>query len=282
MTPSTPAPTGSRASWSAGITAPLLIVMVLTLGAANVATVASSTFHDLVFGMVQRALLIFGTEAAENLLQSSLKRESEAHTRKATALLTEENNALNLKNKQLGLQKGELDVKHTKALADADAAKVAHARTSSELGDVKLKRVAEAKHAKAMATSVRTRLAKGVVRNNAAIPGEAIPYIGIGVTLGVMALDLYDACQTMQEINELMTLLGQGEENADFCGMKIPTVPQVLARMRTEWKAGAEQVAREAKGLSAGVPVPEVRLPSAAEARAVICPLIGSKSWMPC
>jgi hypothetical protein len=100
--------------------------------------------------------------------------------------------------------------------------------------------------------------------------------------VSVAALDLYDACQTMKEINELMKLLDQGEEKADFCGMKTPTVPQVLAKMQTEWNASAERVAREAKGLAAGMPVPEVRLPSAAEAKSVICPLVGSMSWAAC
>ena len=261
---------------------PLLIVLVLALGAANVATVVSSTFHDLAFGIVERALLIFGADVAEKVVHKSLKRQTEAHTRRATASLTDENHALQTKNKQLGLQNAELNAKHTKALADADAMKVTHARTSAELGEVKLKRLAEAKHAKAMATSVRTRLAKGVVRNNGAIPAEALPYIGIGVTLSVTALDVYDACQTMQEINGLMKLLGQGEENADFCGVKMPTVPQVLARMQSEWKASAEEVAKQARGLSAIVPVPDVRLPTAKEAQAVICPLVGSQSWMGC
>lgn len=261
---------------------PLLIVLALTLGAANVATVVNSTFHDLAFGIVERALSIFGAEVAEKAVYKSLKRQTEAHTRKATAALTDENHALQTKNKQLGLQNAELDAKHSKALAEADAVKVAHAKTHAELGDIKLKRMAEAKHAKAMATSVRTRLAKGVVRNNAAIPAEAIPYIGIGVTLSVTALDVYDACQTMREINELMKLLGLGEESADFCGMKSPTVPQVLARVQAEWKSSAELVAKEARGLSANVPVPDVRLPTASEARAVICPLVGSMSWMAC
>ena len=244
----------------------------------------SSTFHDLAFGIVERALLIFGADVAEKAFHKSLKRESEARTRNATASLTDENHALQTKNKQLGLQNAELDAKHTKALADANAEKVIHAETKAELGKFKLQRVAEAKHAKVMATSVRTRLAKGVVRNNAAIPAEALPYIGIGVTLSVTALDVYDACQTMREINELMKLLGQGEENADFCGVKMPTVPQVLARMQSEWKASAEEVAKQARGLSAivPVPVPDVRLPTAKEAQAVICPLVGSQSWMGC
>jgi hypothetical protein len=64
--------------------------------------------------------------------------------------------------------------------------------------------------------------------------------------------------------------------------VKMPTVPQVLARMQSEWKASAEEVAKQARGLSAIVPVPDVRLPTAKEAQAVICPLVGSQSWMGC
>ena len=54
----------------------------------------------------------------------------------------------------------------------------------------------------------------------AALPAEAVPYLGVGVTLAVTSLDIYDACTTMKEINGLLVMrkrpgmppLIQGEE----------------------------------------------------------------------
>ena len=261
---------------------PLLIVLVLALGAANVATVVSSTFHDLAFGIVERALLIFGADVAEKALHKSMKRQSEAHTRKATAMLVDENQALKTKTKQLGQQKADLDAKHAKALADTDALKVAHANTQRELGEIRLKRTSDSQNAKKLASSVRKRLTVGLAREKAALPAEAIPYIGVGVMLTITALDVYDACLTMKEINELLKSLGQGEEKADFCGKKLPTLDEVLSDMRKDWRTSAESVAKSAKDLSIGVAIPAVRLPSADEAKKVLCPLIGNAAWIAC
>lgn len=253
---------------------PALVLLVLILGAMNIATVVSAPSHKLAFGLMERALLIFGANVAESLLKRSPTREADRKVQKATAELV-------AKNKQLGERVVDAEARRAKAVAEAEMHRTAHTKVSAELNDQVRKRGTDAKSAKAMATSVQTRLASGVARNMAAIPAEAVPYIGIGVNLSVTALDVYDACQTMREINELMKLLGQGVENADFCGMKVPTVSEVLAGMQTQWRASADWVAREAQK-TRSVPVPEVRLPTASDTKAVVCPLIGSASWMAC
>lgn len=274
---------------------PMLAVLVLVLGATNIATVVSVTSHTLAFDLIERALLTFGANVAESLLKASPTREVQQKVRKATENLADENQKLAARNKQLLAQGADAESRrvkavaesevhkaaHAKAMAEAEVHKTAHAKVSAELDDQVRKRGTDAKRAKEMATSVRARLATGVSRNVAAIPAEAVPYIGIGVNLSVTALDVYDACQTMREINELMKLLGQGVENADFCGVKVPTVSEVLAGMQTQWRASADWVAREAQK-TRSVPVPEVRLPTAGDTKAVVCPLIGSASWIAC
>lgn len=274
---------------------PILAVLVFVLGATNIATVVSATSHSLAFGLMERALLIFGANVAESLLKASPTREVQQKVRKATENLADENQKLAARNKQLLAQGADAESRrvkavaesevhkaaHAKAMAEAEAHKTAHTKVSAALEDEVRKRGTDAKRAKEMATSVRARLATGVSRNMAAIPAEAVPYIGIGVNLSVTALDVYDACQTMREINDLMKLIGQGVENADFCGVKVPTVSEVLAGMQTQWRASADWVAREALK-TRSVPVPEVRLPTASDTKAVICPLIGSASWIAC
>lgn len=286
----------ARSTGLARFAGPSLLALVLVLGATNVATVLSASFHDLVFEIVQRALQVAGAGVAEDVTRKSLKRIAEARTVKATATLTDENRALKSRNQALSTLKADIDARHAKALAEVATLKdqgakageeierltAGHAKAQAELGRIKGVRAAESTSAKEMATSVRARIGKGIARSYAAIPAEAVPYIGIGVTLSVAALDLHDACQTMKEINELMKLLGQGEENADFCGMKTPTVPEVLSRMKTEWKGSVERVAKEARAVSVKVTAPEARLPSAAEARSVICPVVSRVHWIAC
>ena len=254
---------------------PVLIVLVLTLGATNVATVISATSNNLAFGLIERALLIFGSNVAESLLNRSPTREAERKVQKTTA-------DLETKNKQLVAQVFDAEARRDKALEEAEVQKTARTKVSAELEAQVRQRGTDAKRAKEMAANVSTRLATAVSRNVAAIPAEAVPYIGIGVNLSVTALDVYDACQTMREINELMKLLKQGVANADFCGVKLPTVPDVLDGMRTKWQTSANSIAAEAKLVRNNIPVPEVRLPTANDAKLVICPLVGSISWMAC
>ncbi len=113
------------------------------------------------------------------------------------------------------------------------------------------------------------RLAKGVSRNLAALPAEAVPYLGIGVTLAVTSLDVYDACQTMKDFNTLLTMMGQGQENPELCGQKVPTVEQVISSARSGWRTSVETVAQESRAIK--IPVPQARLPTRDEVTRTTC-----------
>jgi hypothetical protein len=128
------------------------------------------------------------------------------------------------------------------------------------------------KQAKATVEAVHQRLAKGVTRNLSALPAESIPYLGLGVTLAVTSLDIYDACQTMKDFNALLKMMGQGEEKPDLCGQKIPTLDQVLTEAQSNWRKSYERVLGDAKQLK--VPVPEIRPPSLDEVSKVTCPVV--------
>jgi hypothetical protein len=112
------------------------------------------------------------------------------------------------------------------------------------------------KQAKATVATVHQRLAKGVSRNVAALPSESIPYLGLGVTLAVTYLDIYDACQTMKDFNALLS-------------QKVPTVDQVLASTKTEWRTSVQRVADESKGMK--IAAPDVRLPTRDEVTKASC-----------
>jgi hypothetical protein len=48
----------------------------------------------------------------------------------------------------------------------------------------------------------------------AAIPGEAIPFLGVGIPLAGTAYELYEACESMKALDELYA--GLGMENG-YC-----------------------------------------------------------------
>jgi hypothetical protein len=44
----------------------------------------------------------------------------------------------------------------------------------------------------------------------AAIPGEAIPLLGVGILVAGTAYELYQACESMKDLDELYAGLGMG------------------------------------------------------------------------
>lgn len=95
---------------------------------------------------------------------------------------------------------------------------------------------------------VARRSATNASRNLLSIPGEAIPIIGTMFVLGVTAADLYDACQTIKDINELNTIFGHTDEGGDqaaVCGMKVPSRGEVLQHVRRNPRQAYEKAAKE-------------------------------------
>ena len=46
----------------------------------------------------------------------------------------------------------------------------------------------------------------------AAIPGEAIPFLGVGILIAGTAYELYEACESMKDLDEIYAGLGMDEE----------------------------------------------------------------------
>ena len=73
----------------------------------------------------------------------------------------------------------------------------------------------------------------------------------------------------MKDFNALFSRMGQGEENPDFCRERVPTIEQVLASAKAEWRSNVQRVADESKGFK--VAAPDVRLLTPDEARKASC-----------
>lgn len=201
----------------------------------NVATLVSDSFHDTMYTALRNILAIGGDVLASRFTQHS----PTIRLSKAKAAASE----LQAKNITLAKELNTIHAKHGAA-------------------------------AKTLGKSIKHRLTRGVARNVGALPAEGVPFIGLGVAISVTALDIYDACETMKEMNSLLLLLDQGVEQSDFCGLKLPTTTEVLAKMNTDWKKSMEQIAKEAASIPSSIPKPEVRLPTTTETAATICPVV--------
>jgi len=79
---------------------------------------------------------------------------------------------------------------------------------------------------------IQRRVARNISINLGSIPAESIPVLGIATIVGVTAMDLKDACDTMSDLDELSTSisLAQDEPETDkICGKTVPSKEEVMA-----------------------------------------------------
>ena len=219
----------------------LVSFSLVGLLASNVASLVSAGAHDWMHNALWRVLSIGGQAVADRALANSPKAKLDETVKVKTA-------DLDAKNMLQAKELEDVHIKNRKLAQQLDT---------------------NGKQAKATVAAVHQRLAKGVSRNVAALPSESIPYLGLGVTLAVTSLDIYDACQTMKDFNDLLRMMGQGEEKPDLCGQKVPTVDQVLASTKAEWRSSVQRVTDDAKAFK--VAVPDVRLPTREEMTKASC-----------
>lgn len=222
----------------------LVAFSLVGLLVSNVASLVSASAHDWMHNTLWRVLSIGGQAVADRALENSPKSKLDRTIKAKTA-------ELDAKNKLQTMELEDVQVKNRKLAQQLEA---------------------NGKQAKTTVAAVHQRLAKGVSRNVAALPSESIPYLGLGVTLAVTSLDIYDACQTMKDFNGLLRMMGQGEEKPDLCGQKVPTVEQVLASTKAEWRSSLQRVTDDAKALK--VAVPDVRLPTRDEMTKASCTVL--------
>lgn len=87
--------------------------------------------------------------------------------------------------------------------------------------------------------AVSDRITKRLVRNTSinvsSTAGEAVPWIGTALVVAVTAMDVKDACDTMNDINEIASefeLEGKNEEAKKVCGYKTNYAEQYKAMER--------------------------------------------------
>ncbi|NIZ63491.1 hypothetical protein DL239_21270 [Sedimentitalea sp. CY04] len=77
------------------------------------------------------------------------------------------------------------------------------------------------------ANDISQRAVKSSSRSISSMAGEAIPYVGAAVIVGVTTLELKDLCDTVKDMNELKRAfdpeLQPSEDDTTVCSMKVPT-----------------------------------------------------------
>lgn len=242
----------TRLSAKVGLIKSILVALsIVGLVATNVATLVNSSVHDFFHSMIWRVLSIGGAAFADNAMSKSPQKIVDQKVKAQTTDLDTKNKQLLADNSAKSKQLDELHGNNKKLI--------------SKLDD-------NGKFAKETAATVHKRLAKSVARNVAAIPAESVPYFGISLIIASVSLDIYDACQTMKDMNSLLVLLGQGEENPELCGQKVPTVDEVIANAKTDWKKSAKAVNDEAQKLQ--IKVSEIKPPTQKEVAMASCPIV--------
>ena len=184
----------------------LVTFSIVGLLFTNVATVVNSNAHDWMYRFLWSAFSIGGELLANRAMVDSPKVKADQKLKNQTAELEAKNKNLNATIEN-----------HKKEIA---------AITEKEKNSAKKIQINN-KSVKETASKIHVRLAAGVTRNLLYLPSKAAPYVGVSALVTFTALDIYDACQIMKDVNHLLVRLGEGEENPDLCGKKVPTAEEV-------------------------------------------------------
>jgi hypothetical protein len=197
------------------------IFAFLGLASLNVLTLVNDKAHAAGYSAIKAILATAIPDAAASRMlsnSSTVKRKQDAMV--ATQKLAAERDMVVASSKVLEAKQLTL----LKSLKEVEASHSALKHTST------LRTAAVLKTSKRLAI----RAATNATRNVSSVFAEAILLLGTGIMLGVTAWDLYDACDTLKDINELNSVFDlQKEDQNIICGMKVPTTKQVFDETRT-------------------------------------------------
>ncbi|MYM62978.1 hypothetical protein [Pseudomaricurvus sp. HS19] len=86
-----------------------------------------------------------------------------------------------------------------------------------------------------VSNNISKRAVRAVSANVASIPAEAIPFVGVAFIVGVTAMDVKFACDTMTDLDELSSMM-DGEDlagdRAKVCGTVVPTADEIVEKLK--------------------------------------------------
>jgi hypothetical protein len=122
--------------------------------------------------------------------------------------------------------------------------------------------------ARRLSFNLARRVFRNVSRNVSTMAGTSIPYIGVGVSVAMTALDIKDGCESLKELNEMNRAMNLEKENeSHVCTMQVPAKEEVIAQVIANWRTAYGNAAAWANQHEARLPPdpPAVSYPHAGE-----------------
>jgi hypothetical protein len=213
-----------------------------TLSSKNKSKISKLDDNLLVERKIKRELK---TELAETsgqlIIEKKAKRGLKNELAKRTLELTTERIAKEKLKKQLKDKAGELTLE-----------RIEKRLTKRKLRDLakglvifKGKKVALSAAVNETANTIGKRSLKSAKRNIASMPGEAIPWVGTSVIVGVTAYEIYDLCETIKDMNELKKAFNPSDSSSDeeltVCSLEVPSKEDILSAVKNSPSAAWEK-----------------------------------------
>ncbi len=110
------------------------------------------------------------------------------------------------------------------------------AELSAELASARLANKSAATAVSTTSDRISQRAKRSATRSVGSMAGEALPFVGTAVIVGVTALELKDLCDTIRDMNELDGILNPekdiGNDEQTVCSMPVPTREEIWDEVR--------------------------------------------------
>lgn len=242
--------------------------LLLGLAVLNVAILTQEKAHSTAYdGFKQMLGYMVADEILDRLLRHSPSNVRKGDVERKTAALRTENTKLKQTYADLDTTSKDLQTKHTKLSADHDDLDRRHKKLDVDHKDLTQRHVTLEKNHLALSkqhqdlvkvksdnelrtrqatqklsTNVAKRSRNIAFRNVAGAAGEAVPFVGIPIVAGLLALEMRDLCLNLEDLNEMNIALGNAQvDNRSVCGVHVPTSDELQAKVLTNWKQGYKE-----------------------------------------
>lgn len=220
----------------------VFVLLIITLLVTNLASLLSWRAHEVMYSMLSKTVSVFGgDDTSQKVLFNSPKVQLELKVERRT--------------KELSTQVAQFKTANEKLKTDLF-------ELNKTMSSHKLK-------AKSAIELIHKRIQKNIARNVAALPSEAIPAISLATSVAVTAMDILDACETMNDFNNVLVGMGQAVTTTGVCNLSIPTTTSVMTVLKTNWQSSAKTIAKEATNYK--LPSFNVTFPTISDIKNVTC-----------
>ena len=180
------------------------------------------------------------TEISSNLAQSSAELAIERQGRRQiSSQLAETSGDLVIERNSQRILRSEL----SEQTAELASSRISNRQLKSQVRDFgagivpfRGRRVALRTAVNETSETIGDRALRSARRNVSSMPGEALPYLGSAIIVGITALEISDLCATLKDMAALKSAFNpdaiQSENELKVCSIKIPSREEIVASIR--------------------------------------------------